>query len=205
MSYEVPKTYLFLDIETTGLQPDAQLLEIACILVRAKDFVKINDFQVLVKPIATISDDKVWDPVAAEFHCKNMLLADIVGKQSCWPRDALEKFYQYLEKCGLPAKSCVIAGSSVHTDVAFLKKQLATYFNHHPVFEGFSHRLLDLSTLRTIDKMCGSKLFDDKTDDSHRAMGDCLHDLNQLTTCVARLRTLYADAAMLPILEEGRG
>jgi oligoribonuclease (3'-5' exoribonuclease) len=177
--YEPPKTFLFLDIETTGLSEESELLELACILVRSKDLVKVADFNILVKPLSPISDSKVWQPVATEFHAKNGLIVDIVGKQSHYPVEALTLFWNFLTDHGLPAKSCCIAGSSVHTDLAKLKK-LCDKFGVMLPWDGFLHRLLDLSTLRMMDKMLGTKLFADKTDDSHRAMGDCKHDLAQL-------------------------
>ncbi len=192
-NYEPPKTLLFLDIETTGLKPDAQLLELSCILVRFKDLVKINDFSILVKPSAPIIDPTVWGPTAVEFHCKNGLLLDIVSKESFHEEAAFEKFVEYLGKCGLPAKSCVIAGSSVHTDVTFLKRLHKTT-NVKLEWEKFSHRLLDLSTLRMMDKVNGTKFFEDKTDDSHRAMGDCLHDLGQLGKYIGNTQALIKSA-----------
>lgn len=183
---EIPKTFLFVDIETTGLKKDAQLLEIAAKLVVAKNLQKVAEFHVLVKPRAAISDANVWDPVATEFHCKNGLLHDIVAKESHFPEEALLLFLEWLDANGLPAKSCTIAGSSVHTDIAFLKKQYA-----NPIeWEKFCHRFFDLSTMRVYSNMVGLPLFGEKTVDTHRAMDDVNHDIEQLKVAIQKGKDL---------------
>lgn len=201
---ELPKTFLFLDIETSGLKPDAELLELAAVLVRSKDLVKVSDFKVLVKPMRTIVDQFAWDPAVVEMHSKNGLLADIAAKESLLPQHALEAFVRWLSGVGLPAKSCVIAGSSVHTDVAFLKRATG----RHSVkleWEGFSHRLMDLSTIRTFDLMTKAGIFPDvKKVETHRAMDDVLHDIEQLSHAL-KMQAAVLMEVQLTRYEEGDG
>lgn len=191
---ELPKTLLFLDIETTGLKPDAQLLELAAILVRAHDLTEVSRFHALARPTAGICDQRVWDPAVVAMHSRNMLLADIVSHEALDRQALLERFANWLTGAGQPTRGCYIAGSSVHTDVAFLKRLDV------PTTEGgvtvvpwgsFSHRILDLSSLRTFDTMNGTQLFPDKKpDDNHRAMSDCEQDWQQLAAAREAAKTL---------------
>ncbi len=184
-----PKTLLFLDIETTGLKRGAQLLELAAILVRGHDLQIVSRFHTLVKCWDGPSDAGVWDPFVVAMHSKNMLMADIADPKKEAAEDvdaALRRFAAFLKQLGQPAKSCYITGSSVQTDIAFLKAIDEANRGEDSVttivpWNEFSHRILDLSSLRTFDTMSGAKLFPEKkADENHRAMGDCEQDLEQL-------------------------
>lgn len=188
---EKPKTLLFLDIETTGLKPNAQLLELAAILVRGHDLEVVTKFHALMKCYSGPSDDGVWDPFVVAMHSKNALMADIADPKSKAFNGAhplLVAFAEWLKSVGQPTKGCYIAGSSVHTDIAYLKR-LSQLNSVQVPWDDFSHRIVDLSTLRTFDILTVSEFFPSKKpDDNHRAMSDCEQDLTQLRAAVTAAR-----------------
>jgi len=192
---ELPKTLLFLDIETTGLKPGAQLLELAAILVRAHDLTEVSRFHTLVRPEAGICDKDVWDSAVVAMHSRNLLMADIASHDTPSPWLALERFAKWLSGTGQPTRGCYIAGSSVHTDVAFLKRLDVPSDAGVTVvpWHNFSHRLVDLSTLRTFDTMVTMNLFPTKKpDENHRAMSDCEQDWMQLAAARASATALMS-------------
>lgn len=189
---EKPNTLLFLDIETTGLKPAAKLLELAAILVRAHDLEVVSRFQGLVQIYSAISDDSVWDPFVVAMHSKNGLIAEIADPKKGAFRTTkalFTAFAAWLHSVGQPTKRCYIAGSSVHTDIEKLKSLDVEEGYSQVCWDGFSHRLVDLSSLRTFDTLAGAKLFPDKKpDNNHRAMGDCEQDLSQLRAAMKSAR-----------------
>lgn len=166
-----PSTLLFLDIESTGLSLDSEILEIGAILVRAKDLVEVARFSATATPSLSFIE---WDKSAVEMHSKNGLFLEIRDRS----RDlgeVLDDFEGWLKKLGLPAQSCVIAGSSIHSDVAKLENYAAGLVG------GFSYRLFDVSTLRMYDALTqGGKFPKTKTNHAHRAILDCEEDIAQL-------------------------
>jgi oligoribonuclease (3'-5' exoribonuclease) len=196
---QLPRTLLFIDIETTGLKPGARLLELAAILVRAHDLEVVSTFHTYRQCHVGVSEASVWDDKVVEMHSKNGLLADIARTPRV-PLDdfgVLNAFKKWLAEVGQPTQSCYIAGSSVHTDLAFLKKIDIPSEGGSTVIPWtlFSHRILDLSTLRTFDQMVNTKLFPEKkADERHRAMSDCMQDLEQLRLARAEALQLVKDA-----------
>jgi len=189
MSYK-PNTLLFLDIETTGLHERARLLEIGALLVRASDLEIVAPFQTIVECRDGPSTD-VWETEAFKMHAANGLLGTIAGKSpslATSAADAVHQFEAWLKKLGQPAKTCSIAGSSVHMDVAFLRRQVPDFD-----WSRFSHRLLDISTLRAFSEIAGLKLFPEKKEyEGHRALADCHQDLEQLRVATAKARNLWS-------------
>lgn len=109
---------LFLDLETTGLNPGkCQILECAAVLVRPGHVNPCAD--VVNSFIDHRESELVWEPVAFEMHAKSGLLDEwrTRGREA---QDFVES--QILEALGTcPEKSVRIAGNSIHFDRGFLK------------------------------------------------------------------------------------
>ena len=181
MGYAVEK-FLFLDIETTGFNSKAEVLEIAAVLVDAK-FCVINSFAATVGGFSHPAS-KIWDVEAFEMHAKNGLLVEIL-KGPAYPTigTALQAFGNWILGWTKDEneRSVVLAGSSVHTDVAILKR--VDQDSSLIPWERLSHRHLDLSTLRILKDTTGwASSVEAKSspkDSKHRAMSDVMADIEE--------------------------
>ena len=156
--------FLFLDIETTGLDPARDdVLEVAAALTDDK-FNLLESYETLTtfaKPIHK------WDPYCKKIHFENGLLHDMTTNAVVPLDSALDPVAAWLH--ALPPKSVTLAGRSIHFDLMFL---------NHRMFDeaAFSHRRFDVSTLRQLARLRGEPTPDASTD-AHRAMADVLADI----------------------------
>lgn len=196
-----PPGFVFLDIETTGLDPDRdKILEIA-ILVADSELNEIAVFeQTIGYPILCSDDfrDAIPDKYVLEMHKKSGLLGDI-----CFNGDDLKNvepeclrflndtFNKNTRGSGYdgdvlvtrdeePARPLLtLAGFSVHFDRSFLKV-------HMPALERrFSHRHVDVSVLKELAKRWEPS-DEPKTEPAHRALADCREALAELRRHRAR-------------------
>lgn len=166
---------LFLDLETTGLDPDEDIiLEVGCILydiVEEKELWRSNF--ITAPPSARHAP---MDKYVHEMHTKSGLFDTMIatGEDFNDVFDTEHAIISALEMRGLGPQACIMAGFSPHFDRAFLRAKM------HWLERYLHHRLIDVSTLRTLTHAwTGSK--PDKVD-KHRAIPDCEEAIATLMT-----------------------
>lgn len=147
--------FVFVDLETTGLDSDNDLLLEVAVAVVDREGQILATFDSLVDH--NISADELvgmMPPVVEEMHLKSGLMdewerlhrvqmdRDPSGETSESHHRVVESAaVQFLADCGLPFGKFSLAGSSVHFDREFCIKQM-------PTLNGFFHyRNIDVSTL----------------------------------------------------------
>lgn len=162
-----PPCYLWLDLETTGLNPVLhEILEVACLATdeRLVQVGAVCSWVVRHEPTSLTMSPKV-----SEMHTKNGLLDELrgapyrlAGVEVCIMGFCAEIFGE-----GPPP---ILAGSSIHFDAGFLKV-------HTPALARRLHyRLFDVSVLKMAAKTAwGTDLF--AKDAAHRALPDVLASL----------------------------
>ena len=166
--------FLWLDLETTGLDPrECKILEWAAVLANDGPDGDMSTAEEYTSVIGI--DGKEWeaiqrdvDPFVFEIHTKNGLWAECI--ESTVTLAESEEFL--LELCdGAPERSIILAGASVHFDHGFLVA-------HMPRFAKLlSHRCFDVSTLKMANKSWGAMPF--AKAEAHRALPDILESLQQ--------------------------
>lgn len=179
-----PSYILWVDLETTGLNPqEDQILEIAAVITDF-DGEEIDRFHRVIQP-AVLDIQKVSHYVRA-MHYKSGLWADLFY-QGIGDATARSDFYGWLEESSLPRDPAVahnrkysapedaapLGGSSVQFDRAFLQAwdpELCDRF--------LSHRNVDVSTLRSLIRPWTGREF--LKQEEHRALPDVLESINEL-------------------------
>jgi oligoribonuclease len=171
--------YLWLDIETTGLDPHkCRILEWAVVLAADDadgDMQPVEQYASVIgiEPSATIPE---MDDFVRKMHNANGLLAECLMSTTTLAES--EAFL--IELVGGPeTRGVVLAGGSVHFDLGFLRV-------HMPRFARcLSHRVLDVSTLKAAERTWGDG-FADPTVTPHRALSDVLVSLSEARVIRAR-------------------
>lgn len=178
--------FFWLDLETSGLDPhECVILEWAVVLAaddRGGDMSPIAQYSSvlqarlhtaevngsLVYAVSQGSDDTLSsvDPFVVNMHTRNGLWAECAASETTLGES--EDFLIELVG-GAETKGVVLAGSSVHFDLGFIRE-------HMPSFaKCLSHRVLDVSTLKLADKAWAGVAF--AKAEAHRALPDVLESL----------------------------
>jgi oligoribonuclease len=171
--------YLFLDLETTGLdQKRCRIIEVACVLTR-DDFVPYAEFERVVwQPMITPSS-RCWEDVAFSMH-KASGLYDLAANSDLDLTDCGRELLTFLGE-HLGERKANLAGNSVHFDRSFLTEYAPD------IFPFLTHRQLDVSSLRLLGESLGLPKFDGGKK-PHRAMADVRHSLRELAHWIKALR-----------------
>lgn len=156
---------VFLDIETTGLDPSRDtILEVACI-VNSRLWSQVIKHKELPP----------MDSAVCALHAKNGLFAEVAT--SSLDMDMTQALLMsHLYECGIkPGLKTYdrpkLAGYGPKFDLGFLATKM-------PLVAGlFSHRVLDVNQVRAFWTLCGLRAMPENphsVDRPHRAMGDCL-------------------------------
>lgn len=131
---------VWVDLEMTGLDPETCVILEVGVIVTGADLVPIEELgRVVWQPEEALAR---MDPFVKQMHTENGLLEKVRSSQTSLrsvERDVLE----------LIARHCapqqgILAGSSIHTDRAFLTK-------HMPAVERFLHyRQVDVSSVKVL-------------------------------------------------------
>lgn len=157
--------YLWIDLETTGLDPDNdRVMEVGWFL--SDHFEKVTDEQSVI-----ITPDKIaWELMQQDIfvqtmHTENDLLKDMEAFGSILIEDAEDQILEDLYKHG--EELYVLAGASVHFDRAFIRNWMPR------LDRKLSHRHFDVSTLRMFFDSQGYASVGEKTRSTvHRALED---------------------------------
>ena len=131
---------VWVDLEMTGLDPDACVILEVGVIVTGDDLQTIEELErVIWQPEEVLAG---MEPFVRQMHTNNGLL-ERVRRSEVTVRQAERDAQQMIAKHCAPQKG-VLAGSSIHTDRAFLSK-------HMPLVERFLHyRQVDVSSLKTL-------------------------------------------------------
>lgn len=189
--------FLFVDIETTSLKPDQhRIVEIAAVLTNSKLEVLSGDLKFASGEVRPVPDHyravitattpiMWWDEWCRKQHVKSGLVNDIF-LNGVDLATAVKGFFAWwgdqrtLHGIG-PAelKTVQLAGSSVQFDRGFLDQIPDLQMN----LGLLSHRMLDLSSIRTAFKLTGMydkvRLKETSSDVTHRALDDVRYDIDQ--------------------------
>lgn len=168
---------VFLDVETTGLDPATdKLLEVAAAVVNAQ-LEPVDGFTSVICPSAPLPP---LDPYVQDMHTRNGLLAELPGAPSL--SQVGKALCDWLCKHADGAKGVLtLAGNSVHFDLAFLRAQLPLSVIY------FSHRLLDVSAFRVGREAVQLEKCPMIAASNHRAQGDVLASIAQARWYLSRM------------------
>ncbi len=173
-----PEFFLWVDLETTGLNPRYDfILEMALVLTDA-DFNEIGRGHFLFSPTINFAD---VNEHVKEMHTKNGLWADVINKPTTMLETANRQIMTWINDSTQEANEAFsrinwdqiyLAGSSVHFDVGFLREKRFAFVGE------VSHRYFDVSVFRTAVKLWSpSKLYTQNA--THRAMDDILDHIEE--------------------------
>lgn len=171
--------YLWIDLETTGLDPDAEaILECAAIVTDA-DLVELGDPLVMVLQATPEFRDEASEFVQAMHDESGLWLACYDSRLH--PDDLDAALTSLIERYEWAAEKPILAGSTVHFDRSFVESWLF-------VGERLHHRHLDTSSLKLAQEdACGIEFA--KSGKAHRALADVCESLALTREIYARLRT----------------
>lgn len=161
---------LFLDLETTGLDPDHhQIIEVGAILMGAGLVHEYGRLHFLINPPRPT---RMLDTI--DMHRASGLYEAVQGG-TCTVYAAEESILEYLVQAERVAtKTLEIAGFSIHFDRSFLRV-------HMPRLHGWlSHRMIDVSTIRSLHRRWIGE--PRKQAQAHRAIADCEEAIAELRT-----------------------
>jgi oligoribonuclease len=172
---------IFLDIETTGLDPiEDMVLEVAAVRVSSQ-LEPQDGFHAVISPMKSgVGID--WPQLSTtvqEMHGKNGLRAELEAGGGHDFMTAYNGLREWLERQG-PAPH-TLAGDSVHFDYGFLKIEMPH------VAALFSHRLLDVSAFQVAREFVGLPACDIVGAAKHRATDDVMASIAKCRWHMSRL------------------
>lgn len=174
---------LWLDLETTGLDPDADMVLEVALVITDDNLTHLGvEYQAVVKQdmdaVMARMDDYVRD-----MHTRNGLLAEVPKGEDPLQVAAdinaicnRNRLYKYQDR--FPA---LLAGASVHFDRSFIKRFAPD------VHRQLHHRHFDVSTLRHAFGMARRRM-PWPNNDNHRAMGDVRDSIDQARVAMGVIR-----------------
>ena len=179
-----PRYLLWLDVETTGLDPTSdRILEAAWILT------EFDHPYREVRPLRSVVLRHHWepplrswlDPVVLAMHERSGLLAEIEEPTSGKEHVDLNALSGIVEDLSFDwptterDERVVLAGNSVHFDLGFVRKHLPN------LAARLSHRVFDVSAMSMFCRSMGMPRL--PKNDAHRAAADVLGSLSQARAC----------------------
>lgn len=162
-------SFICLDLETTGLDPDACCIIEVGIVVADENLDVYASESWIVAPTTDLSE---MDEYVTEMHNKNGLLDDLKHGRSVWAVEG--RVLQWLSELELESGTFPMFGSSIGFDRGFLK-------THMPQLEAWFHyRNIDMSTVKELARVWRPDLkWKPKGSKAHRSVDDCLSTLDE--------------------------
>lgn len=193
-----PSHLVWLDLETTGLDPQKDRILEVCTYIALFD--KPFDAKLMHKAVMQCRDMKGLHEAVLEMHAKNGLWAECVVSRNANPDHVDAELCDALvrEIGKVPnRRSLVFAGFSVHFDLAFVRQHFTNFAMY------FSHRVYDVSALKLFCRSMGMPETAAPKEEAHRAEQDVLESIEHARLCAEWLERrysprVYADPASGP-------
>jgi len=155
----------WLDIETTGLEPERdEILEVGIVITTPDLEIVAEISQVVGYPSFVIRDALGDNEFVKEMHTKSGLLAE-VEKEEQWLSD-VEQLMVEFSRSQVPYKKVPLAGSTISFDRSFLRL-------HMPELNDYFHyRSIDVSSIRELAKLWFPELPEPPKSEAHRSLED---------------------------------
>jgi len=163
---------LFCDIETTGLDPEEEI--ILEVYGRVFDLDTLQSGPEFYWLTSDYNFKNIIDPYVLEMHTKNGLWKAVeANKVHTYLGEEMSVFlFEHMPEEFI-AKKVVLAGRSVQFDLSFLKTYLTGF--HHRVFDLRS--IIEFWTANTLEKNIEERFMTTKELAKHRATSDVINDI----------------------------
>lgn len=165
--FEEEQYLIWVDIETTGLNPsEDKILEVCCVITDKNLNIKASSKNLVIS--TNVCDMNDW---CLKTHTKNGLVEDVL-LSSLKINDVEIELLKFLQSWS-DYKTSPMCGSSVHFDRSFLKV-------HMPLIEDyFTHRNVDVSSFKEMTHRWYDVGYS-KNENNHRAESDILESIGEL-------------------------
>lgn len=164
--------WVCVDLETTGLEPDAIILEIGVVLAD-REFQPLASRSTVVRPPHKI-DWEALDPYVTKMHEKNGLRKQIDNGEGMSLINAQADMIDFLLSHN--AEGMPMFGSTIYMDRTWLRHSM-------PGFDSvFHYRNVDISSIKELCRRLNPTLFSklpSADDSAHRVIADCKASLAQ--------------------------
>ncbi|WP_328295104.1 oligoribonuclease [Kineococcus sp. NBC_00420] len=170
---KVTERIVWIDCEMTGLSLTEDALVEVAVLVTDADLNVLGDgVDVVIKPPAETLVD--MDKVVVDMHTSSGLLDEIPHGKTL--AEAEQIVLEYVRKWVPEPRKAPLAGSSVHTDRAFLARDMLQLTDH------LHYRLIDVSSLKELAKRWFPRVYFNTPSKhgGHRALADIRESIQEL-------------------------
>ncbi|WP_459645689.1 oligoribonuclease [Kineococcus sp. NUM-3379] len=164
---------VWIDCEMTGLDLERDaLVEVAALVTDADLNVLGTGVDVVVKPPDAALE--AMDPVVVSMHTSSGLLAELPAGRTLAEAEAA--VLEYVRTWVPEARKAPLAGSSVHTDRAFLTRDMPGLVGH------LHYRIVDVSSLKELARRWFPRVYFNtpKKHGGHRALADIRESIQEL-------------------------
>lgn len=168
--YQPEDNFLFIDLETTGLDPfNDKIVEVAWTTTKGDLRMPMSIFSRTIVPMGDALQRIYANPVVEEMHRKTGLLDELehgdVELLSRLPR-VEEEIVDHLRRRSNEGERWHYVGASVHFDAGFIAHWMPR------LAKRMHHRILDTSSLKLALGSMGIELPEPANQNSHRAAND---------------------------------
>ncbi len=170
---KVTDRIVWIDCEMTGLSlSDDALVEVAVLVTDADLNVLGDGVDVVIKPPQAPLD--AMDKVVVDMHTSSGLLAEIPAGRTL--AEAERAVLDYVRTWVPEPRKAPLAGSSVHTDRAFLARDMPELTEH------LHYRLIDVSSLKELARRWFPRVYfhTPRKHGGHRALADIRESIQEL-------------------------
>jgi len=167
---------VWIDLETTGLDPDRDCLLEAAVVITDDELCQVDWYESVIKPKRRAL--RRMDDFVVDMHTKSGLLAELPSGRDV--RVVEREILAFLDRHGLD-KRLTLAGDSVHFDKSFLDRQMPE------LAKRFSHQILDVTSIAGCVKRWHAPVYwamaqerDERGGVRHRAHHDILSSIRRL-------------------------
>lgn len=184
MSNDKKTRFIWLDLETTGLDPKKDLILEAAVVITDENLISLGSYEQVVWQPESRFD--CMQPFVFEMHSESGLL-HAVKKSNKGLEDLQRKLLGMFYENDIQPFSGILAGSTVHFDKGFVEEQMPG------VASFLSHRTFDTSTFKQAMRAWSPSepIPQENEQAKHRAMADIQYSL--------LLAKYVRDAFFLPV------